>query len=111
MFPFHPGTAGEGKTGRVNASESSYASLSQPRRWDASAGYRAGRWEAAGAVSEVAPAGRTPPPRGKEGTHPGRISYVRNTGTVRHEALHDRAEMKGLRRRVVAATRLELRAA
>jgi hypothetical protein len=25
-FPFHPGMAGEGKTGRVNASESSYAS-------------------------------------------------------------------------------------
>jgi len=25
---FHPGTTGEGKTGRVNASESSYASLS-----------------------------------------------------------------------------------
>jgi hypothetical protein len=30
---------------------------------------------------------------------------------VRHEALHDRAEVKGLRRRVVAATRSELRAA
>lgn len=27
-FPFHPGTAGEGKAGRVNASESSYAPLS-----------------------------------------------------------------------------------
>ena len=36
---------------------------------------------------------------------------VRNVGTVRHEALHDRAEVKGLRRRVVAATRLELREA
>jgi len=36
---------------------------------------------------------------------------VRNMETVRHEALHDRAEVKGLRRRVVAATRLELRAA
>jgi hypothetical protein len=31
--------------------------------------------------------------------------------TVRHEALHDRAEVKGLRRRVVAAARLELREA
>jgi hypothetical protein len=55
--------------------------------------------------------GRTPPPRSIGGTHPGRISHVRNTGTVRHEALHDRAEVKGLRRRVVAAARLELREA
>jgi hypothetical protein len=30
---------------------------------------------------------------------------------VRHEALHDRAEVKGLRRRVVAAAWLEPRAA
>ena len=50
-------------------------------------------------------------PRGKEDTRPGRISCVRNVETVRHEALHDRAEVKGLRRRVVAATRLELREA
>jgi hypothetical protein len=42
---------------------------------------------------------------------PTRISFVRNMETVRHEALHDRAEVKGLRRRVVAATRSELRAA
>ncbi len=42
---------------------------------------------------------------------PSRVSHVWNMGTVRHEALHDRAEVKGLRRRVVAATRLELRAA
>jgi hypothetical protein len=42
---------------------------------------------------------------------PSRVSCVRNVETVRHEALHDRAEVKGLRRRVVAATRLELRAA
>jgi hypothetical protein len=62
-------------------------------------------------IREAALIGRTPPPRGKEGTHPGRVSCVRNTETVRHEALHDRVEMKGLRRRVVAATRLELRAA
>lgn len=40
-----------------------------------------------------------------------RVSRVRNTETVRHEALYDRAEVKGLRRRVVAAARLELGAA
>ena len=62
-------------------------------------------------VIEVTMAGTTPPPRSKEGTHPGRVSHVRNAETVRHETLQDRAEMKGLRRRVVAATRLELRAA
>jgi hypothetical protein len=62
-------------------------------------------------VIEVSVAGMTPLPRSKEGTHPGRISRVWNTVTVRHEALHDRAEVEGLRRRVVAATRLELRAA
>ena len=62
-------------------------------------------------VIEVTMVGTTPPPRSKEGTHAGRFSHVRNAETVRHEALHDRAEMKGLRRRVVAATRLELRAA
>ncbi len=50
-------------------------------------------------------------PRGIEGTRSSRISCVRNTETVRHEALHDRAEVKGLRRRAVAAARLELRAA
>jgi hypothetical protein len=50
-------------------------------------------------------------PRGIEDTRPGRISCARNVETVRHEALHDRAEVKGLRRRVVAATRLELREA
>jgi hypothetical protein len=32
-------------------------------------------------VIEVTVAGTTPPPRSKEGTHPGRISHVRNTGT------------------------------
>ena len=42
---------------------------------------------------------------------PVRVSCVRNVETVRHEALHDRAEVKGLRRRVVAAAWLELRAA
>jgi len=42
---------------------------------------------------------------------PSRVSRVRNMETVRHEALHDRAEVKGLRRRVVAAARLEPRAA
>jgi hypothetical protein len=50
-------------------------------------------------------------PRGKGAPTPGRVSYARNVETVRHEALYDRAEVKKLRRRVVAATRLELRAA
>src|SRR3954470_13129943 len=30
---------------------------------------------------EIAMAGMTPPPRSKEGTHPGRFSHVRNTET------------------------------
>src|SRR6188508_2625570 len=53
----------------------------QLRRWEVSAGYRAGRWEAAGADRRAALVGRTPPPRGKGGTQPGRISCVRNMGT------------------------------
>jgi hypothetical protein len=36
---------------------------------------------------------------------------MRNVETVRHEALHDRAEVKGLRSRAVAAAWLKLRAA
>jgi hypothetical protein len=32
-------------------------------------------------VIEVSVIGKAPPPRSKEGTHPGRVSYVRNTGT------------------------------
>jgi hypothetical protein len=32
-------------------------------------------------IREAALIGRTPPPRGKEGTHPGRVSCVRNTET------------------------------
>src|SRR5687768_2330014 len=32
-------------------------------------------------VIEVAMAGMTPPPRSKEGTHPGRFSHVRNAET------------------------------
>ena len=32
-------------------------------------------------IREAALVGRTPPPRGKEGTHPGRVSCVRNTET------------------------------
>ena len=32
-------------------------------------------------IGEAALVGRTPPPRSKEGTHPGRVSCVRNTGT------------------------------
>jgi hypothetical protein len=49
--------------------------------------------------------------RGIEGAHSGRISCVRNVETVRHEALCDRAEVKGLRRRAVAAAWLKLGAA
>jgi hypothetical protein len=43
---FHPGTTGEGKTGRVNASESSYASLSAAPRvggFSGVHGFRPGR--------------------------------------------------------------------
>jgi hypothetical protein len=32
-------------------------------------------------VIEVTLVGRTPPPRSEEGTHPGRVSHVRNTET------------------------------
>ena len=32
-------------------------------------------------VMEVSVAGTTPPPRSKEGTHPGRFSHVRNAET------------------------------
>ena len=47
----------------------------------------------------------------KRAPGPSRVSRVRNMETVRHEALHDRAEVKGLRRRVVAATGPKLREA
>ncbi len=47
----------------------------------------------------------------KRAPGPSRVLRVRNMETVRHEALHDRAEVKGLRRRVVAAAWLELREA
>jgi hypothetical protein len=40
-----------------------------------------------------------------------RKAFVILDGTVRHEALNDRAEVKGLRRRAVAAARSKLRAA
>ena len=47
---FHPGATGEGKTGRVNASEPSMMSrYVDLLRWDAGQECRAGRWEAAGA--------------------------------------------------------------
>jgi hypothetical protein len=42
---------------------------------------------------------------------PSRVSRVRNMETVRHEVLHDRVEVRGLRCRVVAATRWKLREA
>ncbi len=61
---------------------------------------RTARWPVSTAVPGV-----------KRAPGPVRVSCVRNVETVRHEALHDRAEVKGLRRRVVAATRLELREA
>lgn len=38
-------------------------------------------------VIEVTVAGTTPPPRSKEGTHPGRISHVRNTETPTESGL------------------------
>src|SRR5262249_21712145 len=47
----------------------------------------------------------------KRAPGPSRVSRVRNVETVRHEALDDRAEVRGLRRRAVAAARLKLRAA
>src|SRR5215204_1054537 len=47
--------------------------------------FRRGRGLAAGKrqapVIEVTVAGTTPPPRRKEGTHPGRVAHVRNTET------------------------------
>lgn len=49
--------------------------------------------------------------RGREGALSGRFLGVRNVETVRHEALCDRAEVKGLRRLAVAAAGLKLRAA
>jgi hypothetical protein len=38
-------------------------------------------------VIEVTMVGTTPPPRSKEGTHPGRVSCVRNTGTPTESSL------------------------
>jgi hypothetical protein len=62
-------------------------------------------------AGDSVPAGRASPPRGREGTLPGRVLRARNVETVRHEALCDRAEVKGLRRRAVAAAWLKLGAA
>lgn len=53
----------------------------EPREVEVSAGCRAGRCEAAGARRQQWPSGWTPPPRDREGTHPGRISLVRNVET------------------------------
>jgi hypothetical protein len=81
-FLFHPGTTGEGKAGRVNESESSYAPLSAAPPVGGSSGVEglaAGKRQAP--TREAALIGRTPPPRGKEGTQPGRVSCVRNTET------------------------------
>ncbi len=63
------------------------------------------------AVTDLAWLVSTAVPGAQRAPGPVQVSCVRNVETVRHEALHDRAEVKGLRRRVVAATRLELREA
>jgi hypothetical protein len=79
---FHPGVTGEGKTGRVNASEPSM----MPRyvdllRWDEdrSTGLAAEKRRVPARDSELA--GRAPLPRGREGTHPGRVLRARNVET------------------------------
>ena len=55
---FHPGGAGEGKTGRVNVSKPLLmAREGEPRMVDVVAGFRDCRWEAAGAGRGGDPAG------------------------------------------------------
>jgi hypothetical protein len=103
-----------GMAGRANAGEP----LLMPREKSIPGRVVVPGWQGpAVARRQAAVAGFT---RGRAGTvvpgverapGPGRVSRVRNMETVRHEALDDRAEVKGLRRRVVAAARLELRAA
>lgn len=80
--PLHPGATGEGKTGRVSASEFSLMPRHRnPRRWDAAprAGRAAGRRQRR-LVTRSQPC-RTPSPRGTESTLPGRISTVWNVTT------------------------------
>ena len=80
--PLHPGVTGEGKTGRVSASEFSWMPRHRnPRRWDATprAGRAAGRRQRR-PVTRSRPC-RTPSPRGTESTLTGRISTVWNVAT------------------------------
>jgi hypothetical protein len=49
-------------------------------------------------VAEVTVTGMTPPPRSKEGTHPGRVSRMRNTGTPTGSGLLMRAGRPTVRR-------------
>jgi hypothetical protein len=82
LLSFHPGVAGEGKAGRVNASESSYAPLpAAPRDGMFQRGIGLAVAKRQAPAREAVLAGRTPPSRSKEGTHPGRVSCVRNTET------------------------------
>jgi hypothetical protein len=69
-----------GKAGRVNVSEPLMMPRHRkPRRWDAAAGVRTGRWEAAGdGRKTLSRPGEHRRPRGIGGTQPGRISLVRN---------------------------------
>jgi hypothetical protein len=72
-----------GKAGRVNASEPLMMPRHRkPRGWDAAAGPRTRRWEAAGADRKtLSRSGGHRRPRGIGGTQPGRISLVRNMTT------------------------------
>jgi len=79
---FHPRVTGKGKVGRVNASESSYAPLpAAPRDGMFQRGIGLAAVKRQAPTREAVLVGRTPPSRSKEGTHPGRISCVRNTET------------------------------
>jgi len=72
-----------GKTGRVNVSEPLMMPRHRkPRRWDAAAGTRTCRWEAAGDDRKtLSRSGEHRRPRGIGGTQPGWISLVRNVTT------------------------------
>lgn len=72
-----------GKAGRVNVSEPLMMPRHRkPRRWDVGVGSRTGRWEAAGADRKTRSRSEGHRrPRGIGGTHPGRISLVRNVTT------------------------------
>jgi hypothetical protein len=75
---------GEEKAGRVNASEifvCSVISRFAGGMFQRGIGQAVAKRQAP--IGEAA-VGRTPPPRSKEGTHPGRASCVRNTETGEH---------------------------